>query len=83
VCIRAEDVTLEKGGTAPSSARNRLPGRIRALVREGPVVRARLDCGFPLTALITYQAARELELGEGDEVTALIKAPAILLIRRG
>jgi molybdate transport system ATP-binding protein len=82
VCIRAEDVLLEKGLTPPSSARNRLAARVRSLDREGPLVRVGLDCGFPLAALITRQACLELDLHEGDAITALVKAPAIHLIAR-
>jgi len=39
-----------------------------------------LDCGFPLSALLTRQACEELALREGDEVVALIKAPNIHLV---
>ena len=81
-CIRAEDVMIEKGATAPGSARNHLAAEVRGLVREGPMVRLSLDCGFPLAALVTGQACRDLELREGDRVTALIKAPAIHLVPR-
>jgi molybdate transport system ATP-binding protein len=82
VSIRAEDVILEKGPRAPSSARNCLAGQIRTMIREGPMVRISLDCGFRLTALITNQACLTLGLREGDQVTALVKAPAIQLIPR-
>jgi molybdate transport system ATP-binding protein len=81
ITIRAEDVILEKG-SAPSSARNRLTGLIRAIIREGPMVRITLDCGFPLAALITNQACLALELRLGDQVTALVKAPSIQLVPR-
>jgi molybdate transport system ATP-binding protein len=83
VCMRAEEVIIEKGAATPSSARNRLVGRIRTLTHEGPMVRLSLACGFPLTALITKQACDELALQEGEQVTALIKAPAIHLVPRG
>ncbi|HLJ93152.1 MAG TPA: ABC transporter ATP-binding protein [Gemmataceae bacterium] len=82
ISIRAEDVILEKGPGAPSSARNCVTGHIRTLTREGPLVRIGLDCGFDLTALITNQACLALELREGDQVTALVKAAAIQLIPR-
>jgi molybdate transport system ATP-binding protein len=81
--IHAEDVIIEKGTSAPSSARNHLAGRIREMVREGPMVRIILECGFALTALITNQACLELGLREGDPVMALLKAPSIHLIPRG
>ena len=75
---------LEKSGSDPpqSSARNRLLGHIRSLDREGPMVRVSLDCGFPLKALVTYQACQSMGLRERDEVVALVKAPAIHLIAR-
>ena len=82
ISIRAEDVILEKGTGGPSSARNRLPGQIRTMLREGPMVRITLDCGFRLTALITNQACSAMDLHEGDQVLALVKAPAIQLIPR-
>jgi molybdate transport system ATP-binding protein len=82
-CIHAADVLLERSASHSGSARNRLPGRIETLDPEGPLVRIGLDCGFPLKALITRQACDELNLREGDTVTALIKAPAIHLIPRG
>jgi len=82
VCIRAEDVILLKGADSPGSARNRLPGTVRSLAPEGPHMRVELDCGFPLTALVTKQASEEMALKPGDVVTALIKAPHIHLIPR-
>jgi molybdate transport system ATP-binding protein len=84
VSIHAADVILEKNGSlAHNSARNRLPGRIQSLEREGSMVRIDLDCGFPLKALITNQACQEMGLQEGGKVVALLKAPAIHLFLRG
>ncbi len=82
VCIRAEDVILAKGDYKPSSARNRLPGRIRSMLRQGPMTRIDVDCGFPLMALLTKQACEELNLANDDAVTALIKASHVHLIQR-
>lgn len=81
-CIRAEDVILYKEAPVSISARNRLMGRITGLHSEGPLVRVTLDCGFPLTALVTRQAQEELGLSEGGQVVAVIKAAAIHLIAR-
>ena len=83
LCIRAEDVILVRDPAAAGSPRNRLTGRITSLVREGPMVRVGLDCGFALTALVTRPAAEELGLAEGGTVTAMLKAPALHLISRG
>jgi molybdate transport system ATP-binding protein len=82
VCIRAEDVILQVGSLTASSARNRLAGRVVEIIRAGPMVQVWLDCGFALAALITQQSRNELDLREGSLVTALLKAPAIHLIRR-
>jgi molybdate transport system ATP-binding protein len=83
VCIRAENVLLLKGAeTVSSSARNRLPGIVKSLIREGPIWRIELDCGFSLTALLTRQACEELALQENDHVLAMIKATNVHLIPR-
>jgi molybdate transport system ATP-binding protein len=82
VCIRGEDVAVERGcgPGAGSTARNRLPARITALHPEGSLVRIALDCGFPLESLVTRQACHDLGLGEGDQVCAILKAAAVHLI---
>lgn len=82
VCIRSEDVTLERGESAQSSARNRLPARVIDAQREGPLVRVTLDCGFELTAVVTPHSSEALGLVEGATVTAVLKAPAIHLVPR-
>jgi molybdate transport system ATP-binding protein len=83
VCIRAEDVVIALGDPGRSSARNQLPARVAALRWEGSTVRVELDAGFRLIAVVTTDAARELELAVGAAVTALIKAPRVQLIARG
>jgi molybdate transport system ATP-binding protein len=83
VCIRGEDVTLQRGPLEQTSARNQLAARIVSLAAEGPLIRAELDCGFSLVAIVTKHAAENLGLREGDAVTAVIKAPAIHVIDRG
>ncbi len=81
-CIRAEEVILQRGEGGPSSVRNRLPARVHSVTSEGPLMRVILGCGFELTALVTRPASEELGLRPGEEVTALVKAPAIHLILR-
>lgn len=80
VCIRAEDVILMKGEPGRSSPRNSLSAVVRELMREGPMVRIDLDCGFTLSALLTRQACEELGLKAGERVQALVKAPNVHLI---
>ncbi|MBU6411454.1 MAG: ABC transporter ATP-binding protein [Verrucomicrobia bacterium] len=82
VCIRAEDVILVREAPSQTSARNRLPARVVSVQREGPLMRVELDCGFSLKALLTPQAAAEMNLRPGAMVMALIKAPQVHLICR-
>jgi molybdate transport system ATP-binding protein len=82
VCIRGEDVALQRGEPGDASPRNRLAGVIDSLTWEGPLVRVGLDCGFPLVALVTRPACTELGLSVGDRLTAVLKAPAVHLIPR-
>ncbi len=80
VCIRAEDVILMRTDSVQSSPRNRLTVTVRAVVREGRLMRVSLDCGFPLTALLTQPACEELVLHENVKLAALVKAPQVHLI---
>ena len=82
LCIHAEDVVIQKGPAPQTSIRNQLPALVEAVVQEGPMARVIVNCGFPLTALVTRQSARDLNLRPGEPVTALIKATAIHLIPR-
>lgn len=82
VCVRAEDVILERGALSRMSARNHLGGRIIALHPEGPLLRVTVDCGFPLAALITRPACEDLALAVGVTVTAVVKATAVHLLPR-
>jgi len=82
-CIRGEDVILQHDNAdSTSSVRNRLLARIVGLRDEGALVRVELDAGFPLHAFITRPACAELSLRTGENIIALIKAPAIHLVPR-
>lgn len=82
VCIRAEDVILLKGADSVTSARNHLAATVCSLTQAGPLVRVEIDCGFPLTVLLTRRSAEDLELKPGDRVTAQVKAQHVHLIGR-
>jgi molybdate transport system ATP-binding protein len=80
LCIRGEDVAFMRTQEGTSSIRNRLRGVVTSLTSEGPLVRLGIDCGFPLTALITKPACAELGLRVGEVGVAMIKATAIHVI---
>jgi tungstate transport system ATP-binding protein len=79
VCIRPEDITLTLAPVS-TSARNVFPGKITGIILSGALVRVVLDCGFPLTALITRMSSDGLELAVGKTVFASFKATAIHII---
>jgi len=82
VCVRAEEVILEREPSARASARNHLAGRVTGFSAEGPLVRVTLDCGFPIAALITRAAREDLDLGIGDMLTVVVKATSVHLVPR-
>lgn len=67
-----------------TSARNRLPGVIRGIKLGG--VMAQIDVAVgeqKVTAVITREAAEELELAEGDHVNVVIKATEVMVEKDG
>jgi molybdopterin-binding protein len=79
-----DDITimLPSSGTMTTSARNRFPGEIVRMFPIGSQVRVGINCGFPLTALITRRSAEEMGLKEGVRVVAMVKAVSIRVIGR-
>jgi len=77
--IRPEEVTVSPAGSlsARTSVRNQLTGRITKMVPSGPFIRMNIDCGIPITALITRRSCTELGLGAGTMVVAGVKATAV------
>ena len=79
--IKASFVILAKGTGLRTSARNQIPGLV--LHREDGAVNSEVSLdiggGKTLVATITLESANALELAVGDAVTALIKAPHVIL----
>jgi molybdopterin-binding protein len=63
------------------SARNQLTGKVRSILLGGVMAEVVIDIGDgkTITAAITRVSAENLELKEGDEVIAIIKATEILI----
>lgn len=79
ISIPAADILLSKEKFT-SSARNLFYGTITELVPVRHGVEVAIDCGFPLAALISHSALRELELKPGAPVWATFKASAVQFI---
>jgi molybdopterin-binding protein len=64
----------------PISARNQIKGTVTRVTQGEAIANVEVDAGGQrLVASITVEAAEELGLAEGTEVTAIIKASDVIL----
>jgi molybdopterin-binding protein len=64
----------------PLSARNQIKGEVTNITKGEATANVEIDAnGLRLVASITVEAADELALSEGTEVTAIIKASDVIL----
>lgn len=79
--IKSSFVILAKGENLRTSARNQISGRVSS--REDGAVNTEIGVdiggGKTLTATITLESARALAIKVGEPITALIKAPHVIL----
>lgn len=77
--VKATDVALATGAVGDLSIRNQLPGRITSMTGGAAVttLKVAVDGGAALTAVVTNDAVNDLDLSEGDEVLALVKATEV------
>jgi molybdopterin-binding protein len=77
------DRLLEDDGHHDLSARNRFRGIVRAVKIDGLLAQVELETTAParVVAVITREAAEELELAPGQDATALVKATSVLVER--
>ncbi len=65
-----------------TSARNRLPGTVTEVRIDGLMAQIGLQVGDNhIVALISAEAAHELDLKVGDRAAALIKATSVMVIK--
>ena len=79
--IKSSFIVLAKGEGLRTSARNQIPGVV-AHREDGAVsceIRLDIGSGKTLAATITTESAAVLDIQPGDRVTALIKAPHVIL----
>lgn len=83
VCIAGEDVQLRRTVKGEQSAddESRLTGRLISAANEGAVIRATVDCGARIIALIPRRDFESLSLETGDGVTASIPATRLRIVR--
>jgi len=65
-----------------TSARNRLPGVVRDVRIEGLMARVDIQVGDNhVVALISAEAATEMQLQVGMQVSAVVKATSVMVVR--
>ncbi len=65
------------------SARNRLPGHITAIKTDGIMAQVEMQIGDNhLVAIITAEAAADMNLRVGMEAVALIKSTSVMILTR-
>lgn len=75
-------VLRERGTNSRSSARNRMPGVIVDVKRDGIMAQIDLACGpFRIVSLMSREAADELDLRPGQPATAVVKSPMVIIER--
>ncbi|MGW2918057.1 TOBE domain-containing protein [Streptomyces angustmyceticus] len=81
--IKSTEVALATGAVDGLSIRNRLPGTVTDVTTGGAMAGVKVAvAGGELTAAITRDAAEDLGLAAGAEVTALVKSTEIALAAR-
>jgi molybdopterin-binding protein len=82
--VPSSEVTRLTGRTSEElSARNRFRGVVRAVEVEGFLARVELDVNAParVVAVITREAAEELDLRPGREAVAIVKSTSVMVER--
>ncbi|HEY7563154.1 MAG TPA: TOBE domain-containing protein [Gaiellaceae bacterium] len=82
--VPASEVTRLQGRSSEElSARNRFRGVVRAVEVDGFLARVELDVTGParVVAVITREAAEELELAAGREAVAIVKSTSVMVER--
>jgi molybdate transport system ATP-binding protein len=78
--VRANEVIVAVEEPRGLSAQNVLPGRVVRLEPVPEGVLAILDCGMPISALLTVQSVERLGLAPGVSAWAVIKASSFALM---
>jgi molybdopterin-binding protein len=64
------------------SARNQIAGTVKSINEGAAIANVELDVqGQRLVASVTVEAVKDLELAEGDQVIAVIKASDVIIAK--
>jgi len=72
----------ERSAAAAANGRNRLPGIVLAVRRDGVMAQVDMVCGpHRVVSLMSREVAEQLALKPGDTATAVIKATTVVVER--
>jgi molybdopterin-binding protein len=77
IFVRPEDVILLAKEETKSSARNTFKGKVKSILKKGPIFEVKVNVGFDILSYITKGSLEKLELKIEDEIIVEFKATAI------
>ncbi len=82
VLIKGTDVMLAKSFTGMISARNRVSGIVKRIIEGDVVSKVFVESQDEmLHAVITNTSLEEMEINEGNEITAIVKSTELILYK--
>jgi len=82
VFMKGTDVMLAKSFSGMLSARNRIDGVVRKIVRGDVLSKIMLESqGDTLQAIITNTSLNEMDIRQDDHVTAIVKSTELILLK--
>lgn len=80
VLIKGTDIMLAKSFSGMLSARNKAKGIVRQIIQGDVLSKVFVESqGDTLHAFITNISLKEMDIREGDEVTAIVKSTELIL----
>ena len=82
VLIKGTDVMLAKSFSGMISARNRVSGIVKQIIEGDVVSKVFVESqGEMLHAIITNTTLKEMDVREGNEITAIVKSTELILYK--
>ncbi|MFN3532856.1 MAG: molybdopterin-binding protein [Candidatus Brocadia sp.] len=80
VLVKGTDIMLAKSLSGMLSARNRAKGVVRQIIQGDVLSKVFVEShGAMLHAIITNNSLKEMNIREGDEITAIVKSTELIL----
>jgi len=82
VLIKGTDVMLAKSFSGMISARNRVNGKVKRIIEGDVVSKVFVESQEEmLHAVITNTSLKEMDINEGNEITAIVKSTELILYK--